>query len=191
MKQIPNILTLLRFVLAGFFIYFFGREGFGFLILATVCFGLAAATDWLDGYLARKYNVITSFGKIMDPIADKFLMLSAFGLFAAWSFFPWWGFWIIGVREVGLTMFRFWAMAQGKVLAAEKAGKIKTVLQMITAFLILLLMLSFSLDEHRWIHNSIFMCFAILPLLVYMTIAVTLISGLLVLWNNRMLFKQN
>ncbi len=188
MKQLPNILTVLRFVLTGFFIWFFLQGEFSGILWATVCFGLAAVTDWLDGYFARKYDVISSFGKMMDPIADKFLMLSAFALFAGQRLLPCWAFWVIAFREIGLTVFRFWAMARGQILAAERMGKLKTVFQMIIALLLLAWMI---LVSGRFLLAEDLKCvFGYgLPVLEYMMVAVTVISGVLVLWNNRTMLK--
>ncbi len=188
MKQIPNILTILRFILAGFFICFFLQGDGVSLVFATACFILAALSDWLDGYLARKYNVVSAFGKIMDPIADKFLMLSAFGLFSLEGIMPWWMFWVIAVREIGLTVFRLAAMAKGKVLAAERAGKVKTVLQMTTALVILFCMdILFGPFRVAW--PVVEACIDMMPFLLYLTALVTLVSGISALWNNRTVFK--
>lgn len=136
--NIPNILTIARFFLTALFIYYILKADFISTVVAFGVFIVASLTDYLDGFLARKYNLITGFGKLMDPIADKFLVLSAFFVFAKLGFIFWWMFIIITLREVYVTVVRLLALRQGKVLAAESLGKYKTVLQMIAVYFILL-----------------------------------------------------
>lgn len=196
--NIPNILTMLRFVMTLLFVYIYPQD----ILLASIMFFLAAMTDFFDGYLARKYNRITAFGKIADPIADKFLILVAlFFVLQPWSdkipilFFA---FLIVAIREVGVTAFRFFAMAKGKVLAAEKAGKAKTVLQMISIILGLLFnFLQNTREGHIWFHSLprwlgfFFMHTWLLGLIIFAAaVIVTLLSGVLVVWNNRKLFSS-
>ena len=145
--NLPNKLTLLRFVLTIIFILFLFKDTFLFTLLAFIIFSLASLTDFLDGYIARKKNLITNFGKIMDPIADKFLVLSAFYVFASLSIMPAWMFWVIFVREVGITLWRFVRMSKGNVIAAESLGKYKTVLQMSAIIIILIFMV---VDQSSW-----------------------------------------
>jgi CDP-diacylglycerol--glycerol-3-phosphate 3-phosphatidyltransferase len=140
MRHLPNILTLFRIVLTVFFVVFLTRQGFVSMILAAVFFAAASITDYFDGYLAKKKNLVTDFGKIMDPIADKVLILAAFFIFARMDIIAVWMFVVIFLREFLVTMSRFKAMRKGRVLAAEKAGKLKTVSQ-ITAISVVLVFL--------------------------------------------------
>lgn len=185
--NIPNFLTMLRFVMTLGFLYLFPIN----ILASAILFVLAAVTDFFDGYLARKYQLITSFGKIMDPIADKFLVLSAFGIFAYNSYIPWWMFWVIAIREIGVTLFRFWAMSKGKVLAAEQAGKIKTVLQISAICFILLFDINsqYAVKRIFYAMASIFLGAGIVALM-YFSAIITLFSGMLVIWNNRKLFSS-
>ncbi len=96
---------------------------------AFVVFALLMATDKLDGHLARSRNLITDFGKIADPIADKALMLAALVGLNIIGLLPWWITAIIVVREGGITIWRMFALRQGRVVPASKGGKLKTVLQ--------------------------------------------------------------
>jgi CDP-diacylglycerol--glycerol-3-phosphate 3-phosphatidyltransferase len=184
--NIPNILTMLRFVMTLGFLYLFWIN----ILASAILFVLAAVTDFFDGYLARKYQLITSFGKIMDPIADKFLILSGFGVFAFIRMVPWWVFWIIAIREIGVTLFRFWAMAKGKVLAAEKAGKIKTTVQIIALCLLFLFQISmqYCLGSLYQIPVTVFFMIGAIAFL-WLSVMITLLSGILVIWNNRRLFQ--
>jgi CDP-diacylglycerol--glycerol-3-phosphate 3-phosphatidyltransferase len=139
--NLPNILTFGRFFLAAGFVIFISRDGLAAQMAGGGFFLLAAATDWLDGYIARKYRLVTSLGKILDPVADKFLTLSAFFVFARMGIVPWWMCVVIAIREAGLTALRLWALGKGKVLAAETLGKYKTVLQMTTIGVVIIFLI--------------------------------------------------
>ncbi len=107
-------------------------------VVATIIFILAAITDFLDGNIARKYNLVTNFGKLMDPLADKLLTMAAFVCFVELGDMPAWMVVIILGREFFITGIRQVAAAEGIVIAAAWSGKIKTVCQMIAIPLILL-----------------------------------------------------
>lgn len=130
MSALPNILTALRLVAVPVMVVLFvadaGRQG-PLRWAAFILFVAAAATDLLDGYLARRWEVVTSFGKLADPIADKVLALAALGMLAAAHEIPWWPFIVLAVREVGVTLGRL-AVAQGTVISASRGGKAKTLL---------------------------------------------------------------
>jgi len=185
--SVPNVLTVLRLFLTAIFIYFLYQNTLASILLATLVFTLASLTDYFDGYLARKYNAITDFGKVMDPIADKFLILSAFYLFADMQIFPFWMFVIIAIREIGITVLRLMAVKSGTVLAAEKSGKLKTVLQ-ITAISIILLYLIFNqmdVANTDWLNSILAVFYPLIFLMMVLVVFVTLYSGMTFLWNNR------
>jgi CDP-diacylglycerol--glycerol-3-phosphate 3-phosphatidyltransferase len=132
-KHIPNALTMLRFLLVPVFIYMMfiyrGQHGY---VFGLIVFALASFTDYVDGFLARKWKVISDFGKIMDPLADKMLVLSAL---AALSLLPPFRlniaiFIIILIREAGITWLREILHNRGVVVPADNMGKLKTVMQM-------------------------------------------------------------
>ena len=136
----PNILTALRIVLVPLF---------GWMLLAhpgetqwrivtTVVFALAIATDFVDGWWARTYGLVTDFGKIADPIADKAITGMAFVGLSIIGELPWLITILILVREWGITLFRFILLRRGVVLAASRGGKVKTVLQSVALILFLL-----------------------------------------------------
>ena len=133
--NLPNRLTLGRVVAVPFFI---GLYLMGWDIWAAVLFILASATDALDGYLARKNNLVTNFGKIMDPLADKVLVVAALVLLVESGDVAGWMLIVILAREFAVAGLRTVAAADGKVIAAGTTGKIKTVLQMIAVPLLLL-----------------------------------------------------
>jgi CDP-diacylglycerol---glycerol-3-phosphate 3-phosphatidyltransferase len=131
--NVANALTLLRMVLVPFFVVFLvasGMTGTGWRVAAALAFGVASATDFVDGWIARSFNQITSFGKVADPIADKALTGTALVLLSVYDALPWWVTGVILVREVGVTALRFWVIRRA-VLPASRGGKVKTVLQLV------------------------------------------------------------
>ncbi len=134
----PNILTLFRMILIPFFIllYFTGVPQWN--IYAAIIFIVAAITDWLDGFLARKNNQVSNFGKLWDPIADKLLVLAALLLLMAWGRVGFIAVLILESRELIIGGVRSLAAANGVVIAADMSGKIKTVVQFIAIILLLL-----------------------------------------------------
>jgi len=136
--NLPNVLTLSRIVLAIVLVFLLEESSSTGNILAAIVFAIASLTDFCDGYLAKTKGLVSNFGKIMDPIADKVLLLSTFGVLAHIGMIAWWMFIVIAIREVVVTASRLVAMRQGQVLAAEHAGKIKTVVQIVAVSAILL-----------------------------------------------------
>lgn len=135
--NLPNQLTLLRIGLTVFFLIFIMVDTLWGKVAGTCFFIAASVTDFFDGYYARKFNLTSNFGKIMDPIADKFLMLAAFLVFTRMDLIAVWMFVIVAVREVGVTFSRIYQVRKGVYVAAESSGKIKTVLQIVTIIFIL------------------------------------------------------
>lgn len=147
--NIPNALTIARimalFVLVAILLFPFD----GAHSLAFILFILTALTDWLDGYLARRYNLVTNFGKLMDALADKILIMGMFVVIAAMGVTPEWTVLLLLImlsREFLITGLRLIAATRGKVLSAEKAGKLKTILQ-IVCLSVYLLDLAFARDS--------------------------------------------
>lgn len=134
--NIANVLTVLRLILVPVFVWLMLLEGDAMRVAATAVFVIASITDKLDGYLARSRGLVTDFGKIVDPIADKALTLSAFILLSVDGRLWWWVTALILIRELGITVLRFF-MLRKAVMAASKGGKLKTVLQ-ITGIIVLL-----------------------------------------------------
>ena len=126
----PNVLTTLRLVMVPVFAWMLLAHGedVGWRIVTTAVFALALLTDLIDGWWARKANLVTDFGKIADPIADKALTGAALVLLSWYDLLPWWVTALILVREWGVTAIRFWVIRYG-VIAASHGGKVKTALQ--------------------------------------------------------------
>ena len=135
--NVANALTVFRLCLVPVFIVFLLAGGDGWRIAACAIFGLASATDFLDGELARRRGLITDFGKIADPIADKALTGSALVVLSAMGELPWWVTGVILFRELAVTGLRFWVISHG-VIAASRGGKAKTLLQVVAIALYIL-----------------------------------------------------
>ncbi len=169
----PNKLTVARMILVPFLVVFlltgWGGEANRWICLAI--FVAASVTDWFDGHLARKYNLITNFGKFMDPLADKLLVCSAMICMIELDKLPAWVVIIIIGREFIISGFRLIAAENGIVIAANYWGKFKTVSQMI---MIILLMLNFG---------GIFT--VLTQIFIWLSVALTIISLLTYIMQNR------
>lgn len=191
--NLPNLLTLSRilflFVIVGLlYLPFRGASS-----LALVLFIVAAITDWLDGYYARKQGLISTFGKLMDALADKILMVGLFvTLVAIPGFLPWWFVFLILLivaREFFITGLRLVAVSQGVVLAAEKGGKVKTVFQII-AISFLILSKALQNDWHlpeAWVNPVYYLGLGLLILATVLTVQ----SGVVYLYKYWGLMMQD
>jgi len=155
-------------------------------------FGIAALSDYLDGLIAKKKNMITDFGKLMDPIADKILVLAAFAAFLQLQIINVWMFMVIISREILITSLRLFALNKGKVLSASKAGKHKTASQMVVIFLILVFIVFQEVMKRFFVWNpnwDSFFNWGVYILMLF-TVGVTLYSGLSYLWENRKIIAK-
>ena len=135
--NVANALTMVRLVLVPVFIVSFLAGGTAWRLAALATFCVASATDVLDGRLARSRGLVTDFGKIADPVADKALTGAALVCLSALGELPWWVTALIMFREIGVTVLRFWVIRRG-VIAASRGGKLKTLLQVIAICLYIL-----------------------------------------------------
>lgn len=138
--NLPNKLTILRVIMIPFFVLFLMLQGGAnqtLRMIALVIFVVASLTDLLDGKIARKHNLVTNFGKFMDPLADKLLVCSALICFVELGQLPAWVVLIIVAREFIISGFRLVASDNGVVIAASYWGKYKTTCQMIMAILLI------------------------------------------------------
>lgn len=138
--NLPNRLTIARILMIPIFLFFlmtdFAGENTNYI--AAAIFIIASLTDLLDGKIARKNNIVTNFGKFMDPLADKLLVCSALIAFVELEYLPWWMVIIIISREFFISAFRLVASDNGVVIAASNWGKYKTTFQMIMVILLIL-----------------------------------------------------
>ncbi|MEQ9810047.1 CDP-diacylglycerol--glycerol-3-phosphate 3-phosphatidyltransferase [Streptococcus jiangjianxini] len=138
-ENIPNLLTVIRIFMIPLFLLLtsVSSSHFGHIV-AAIIFAVASFTDYLDGYLARKWQVVTNFGKFADPLADKMLVMSAFIMLVGLKMAPAWVTAVIICRELAVTGLRLLLVETGgEVLAAAMPGKIKTVTQMLAVILLL------------------------------------------------------
>lgn len=191
--NLPNKLTVSRIVLTFVFMTFLFCHGLWPKVAALVIFIFASLTDFYDGLIARRENQITNFGKLLDPIADKILILAAFMAFVEMQLVSAWMVLLIMSREIIITGLRLFAISKGKVLAAETAGKHKTVSQMVAIFSILLFLIFREVMERYFVwpnHLGIYFNWGIWMLML-ITVALTLISGVSFLWRQRNLWLTN
>ena len=137
--NIPNMLTTIRILLVPLFLIFLLVDSIQSFFWALFFFCIASFTDFLDGYIARKYNLVTKIGKLIDPLADKILTASAFIALAYLQLINPWIVIAIISREFIVSIFRAVAASEGKVIAASVYGKFKTIFQMSTIIAILLM----------------------------------------------------
>ena len=182
--NLPNRLTLVRIVLSFLLVFLLLSPGLAFKEAALFVFVAAALTDWWDGRIARRRGLVSDFGILMDPIADKVLVLFAFGAFVWLRVAPLWVVLLIAAREILITGLRMAALARGRALPAETAGKWKAALQMATIAVTLLFLVARGLfTAGGWIVRVEL----VLEGLIFLTLLITLTSGLSFLWHYRKL----
>ena len=169
----PNKLTVARMIIVPFLVVFLltGWGGDANRYISLALFVVASITDWFDGYLARKNNLVTNFGKFMDPLADKLLVCSAMICMIELNRLPAWFVIIIIGREFIISGFRLIAAENGIVIAANYWGKFKTASQMV---MIILLILHF---------DGIFVTLE--QIFIWLSLALTIISLITYIWQNR------
>lgn len=193
--KLPNKITISRLIIAVIMIFFavfpwanvgassilitLGNTGFTILdLILAILFVVGSATDAIDGKIARKYNLITDFGKFFDPLADKFLVNSALIFLACYGRIPALIIILMIGRDLAVDGIRFMAASKGEVIAANIFGKLKTVFQMVTIPFVMLNGFPFNylFKEHTYIF---------LDVLLSITCAMSLISGFIYLYRGR------
>ena len=160
--NLPNVLTLLRIMLVPVLVVALLNETANGDLLAAIVFALASLTDVMDGYLARTRNAITTFGKLMDPIADKLLIIAALVALVSLDRLAAWVAMVIIARELAVTMTRMQATQQGVVIAANWWGKTKTIVQVAAIFFLIVA----GDPSPAWVDG-----------VVYGAVAITIVSG--------------
>jgi len=161
--NVPNVLTLLRILLVPVLVVALLAETDNGDLMAAIVFALASITDVMDGYIARTRNAITSFGKLMDPIADKLLIISALVALVSLQRLAAWVAMVIIARELTVTITRMQATQQGVVIAANWWGKSKTIVQVATIFFLI----AVGEPTPPWVDG-----------LVYGAVVITIVSGI-------------
>ena len=187
--NLPNKLTVSRLILTVFFLMALLFDFPFHYTVAVVLFVAASLTDLFDGIIARRRNLLTDFGKLMDPLADKVLICSAFIAFIELDWMPAWMVILIVARELAITGLRLLAASKNLVLAAERQGKNKTISQ-ITAIIALLVthshadwgivgqLFAFEIADQAW-------AWWVAEASKWVAVALTALSGFLYLWKNR------
>ncbi len=203
--NLANRLTLLRLALVPVFMIFTILDHFWTRFFALWIFITASLTDLIDGYVARKYGEITEFGKLMDPLADKFLISAAFISFVGMRELqvPSWMVVLIIGRELIVTGLRLLAAAKGEVLSADMSGKLKTSVQLtaVTTIMVILCVNSFLrhfyhlnprelLRHSGWEYGAGILLFRAPFWLVFASMLITLYSGTQVLYKNRGIYAK-
>jgi CDP-diacylglycerol---glycerol-3-phosphate 3-phosphatidyltransferase len=173
--NVANVLTVSRLVLVPVFLltlFAGGGHSTGWRLIATLVFAIASITDNLDGRLARKLGLVTDFGKIADPIADKALIGSALVGLSVLGELPWWVTVVIAAREIGVTLLRFWVIRYG-VIPASRGGKWKTLAQ-IVAIGLFLLPLPAAADVGSWLIMGVALVLTVVTGLDYVVRAIRL-----------------
>jgi CDP-diacylglycerol--glycerol-3-phosphate 3-phosphatidyltransferase len=160
--NLPNVLTLLRILLVPVLVVALLDETANGDLLAAIVFALASVTDAMDGYLARTRNAITTFGKLMDPIADKLLIIAALVALVSLHRLAGWVAMVIIARELTVTVTRMQATQHGVVIAASLWGKAKTIVQVAAIFFLI----AVGVPSPAWVDG-----------LVYGMVAITIVSG--------------
>ena len=160
--NLPNVLTLLRILLVPVLVVALLDETANGDLLAAIVFALASVTDAMDGYIARTRNAITTFGKLMDPIADKLLIIAALVALVSLERLAAWVAMVIIARELTVTVTRMQATQHGVVIAASMWGKAKTIVQVAAIFFLI----AVGEPSPAWVDG-----------LVYGMVAITIVSG--------------
>jgi CDP-diacylglycerol--glycerol-3-phosphate 3-phosphatidyltransferase len=190
---LPNQLTILRIVLTPIFLYLFISDDLLMKQISLAVFIVAALSDWYDGWLARKFNYVTEWGKFMDPLADKILTSSAFIGFVLVGLLEWWMVAIILIRDFTITSLRIYADRKGLVFTTSYYAKWKTLLQMVFLYYLLIIYVGSVTPELNTMFNEEFQALLNPDLLYFIMLLITIItvhSGLFYINKNKELVKK-
>lgn len=190
---LPNQLTILRIILTPVFLYLFLSSDPLLIQISLAVFFIAALTDWYDGWLARKYNYISDWGKFWDPLADKILTSTAFLGFVFVGLLPLWMVILIIVRDLVVTLLRVYAEGRGYNFVTSYYAKWKTLLQMVFLYYLLLLYVGLNTKEIFIGNENLFQFFANKDIIYVVMLVITVItvhSGVTYLMKNKHLIEK-
>jgi CDP-diacylglycerol--glycerol-3-phosphate 3-phosphatidyltransferase len=201
LKKLPNRITMFRIVVMAFFIPSVLKDTMLFSYISIFLFSIAAISDWLDGHLARKYEIVSNFGKVMDPLADKIMILSSLLCFVQLHIVPSWMVIIIISREFLISGIRIMVAEEGEIIMASNWGKAKTVVEIIAVTATLLLIAInhtinyFGMSRQDMIIKgeplTEFVLLTVIPYaLMFIAAALSLISGLEYFFKNKRVFDK-
>lgn len=190
---IPNIITLFRIILTPLFLYFLLVDQPYYMLLALIVFIVASVSDSVDGYIARKYDFVSEFGKFVDPLADKILIISTFIALIFLDIIPLWMVSIIIFRDIAVTVIRMIMIKQGDSVVTSNIAKSKTAFQIVFIYIVISFKMILQLPFMKFMHpviiyleNSSFYW-----ILMLITTIFTLYTGVLYLLDNKVILKKN
>jgi CDP-diacylglycerol--glycerol-3-phosphate 3-phosphatidyltransferase len=190
---LPNQLTILRIVLTPVFLYFFISDDLLMKQISLAVFFVAALSDWYDGWLARKFNYITEWGKFMDPLADKILTSAAFVGFVLVGLLEWWMVAVILIRDFIITFLRIYADRKGLVFTTSYYAQWKTLLQMVFLYYLLIIYIGSVTLELNTKFSKVFKALLNPELLYFIMLLITIItvhSGLFYINKNKEVIRK-
>ena len=193
MKSLPNILSSLRIALAPIFLYLYLQGGLVWGLLSVLVFTIAAVTDYFDGHYARKYQIETSLGVFLDPLADKVLTFSAFIVlpFIDESQFPWWAVILIISRDVFMTSLRVYANKKQMQMKTRSLAKTKTTIQLTFLYIALFLGVFQGTGNIVATWSEYILDTNVMFWLMMFVTFITVYSGLEYVFNNKKLFRSS
>lgn len=190
---LPNQLTVLRIILTPIFLYLFLSSDPLLIQISLGVFFIAALTDWYDGWLARKFNYITDWGKFWDPLADKILTSTAFVGFVFVDLLPLWMVLLIITRDLLITLLRIFAESRGYNFVTSYYAKWKTLLQMVFLYYLLIVYVGFNTQEIYIGREKVFEYLLNKELIYFVMLTITIItvhSGITYLLKNKQLISK-
>jgi len=184
----PNQLTTLRIILTPVIVYILTMDTLFYRTLALVLFFIASLTDWYDGYIARKFGSVSNWGKFLDPLADKILVLSMFVAFFVIGEIALWMVVVIALRDTIVTLLRVYAVQNKKPIVTSTFAKWKTASQMAAIYLILIFLMlkhkpTLFFDAPHWLER--FIAFSVIDKMMYVVTFITATTGVHYLIENR------
>jgi CDP-diacylglycerol---glycerol-3-phosphate 3-phosphatidyltransferase len=190
---LPNQLTILRIILTPVFLVLFLMGDPLAIQISSIVFVIAAITDWYDGWLARKFNYITEWGKFMDPLADKILTSTAFIAFVIVGILPLWMVLLIIIRDFLITLIRIFADFRKVTFITTRTAQLKTFLQMFFLYYLLVIYTLKTFESLRASHQKLF-DFLLNPdgiyIVMFLITLFTVITGVTYIFSNRFLIKK-
>jgi len=190
--NLPNQLSILRILLTPVFVILLFNDKLIIQYISLIVFTIAVLTDWYDGYIARKYDNISEWGKFLDPLADKVLVITCLIIFNRFGYIPSWMIWVIIIRDMIITSLRLYSIKSIKPVQTNFFGKVKTCAQLIVLFYIYLYHLFIISEEvvsQNRILNILFHS-QIIAVLLYFVIIFTVVSGIIYLIKNKYHLKK-
>ncbi len=185
----PNQLSIFRIILTPFFAWTFLTDNLHWKLVSAVIFTIAAITDWYDGHVARKYGLTSIWGRFLDPLADKILVLTAFFVCAFAGEIPFWMVWVIVIRDVLVTGLRWYAMFRKHPIRTSYTAKAKTTSQMITLFVLIVypIVAVYANAGVAWCAEvvRIFESLFIIDILMWIVVLLTVLTGIQYLIENK------